>query len=274
MSERVTITVENHIADVRFNRPEKMNALDGEQINAIEEAGDKLAAMEGIRAIVLSGEGKAFCAGLDMGNFAASAAAASAEKSDGDTSPLAKKLADRTHGNANKFQHIVLQWRRLKAPVIAAVHGPCIGGGLQFASAADIRVVTPDAKMSIMELRWGLIPDMGSYTTWRSFVRDDILRELTYTHRIFTGEEGKELGFVTHLSDDPHAKAMELATEIASKHPQAIQAAKALINRLPDMNEDEILMMESIGQDSVSKTPNQVEAVMAFMQKRPANFVD
>lgn len=274
MSERVTITVENHIADVRFNRPEKMNALDGEQINAIEEAGEKLAAMEGIRAIVLSGEGKAFCAGLDMGSFAASAAAASAEKTDGDTSPLAKKLADRTHGNANKFQHIVLQWRRLKAPVIAAVHGPCIGGGLQFASAADVRVVTPDAKMSIMELRWGLIPDMGSYTTWRSFVRDDILRELTYTHRIFTGEEGKELGFVTHLSDDPHSKAMELATEIASKHPQAIQAAKALINRLPDMNEDEILMMESIGQDSVSKTPNQVEAVMAFMQKRAPNFVD
>lgn len=273
MSERVTIKVENHIADVRFNRPEKMNALDGDQIDAIVEAGETLAAMEGIRAIVLSGEGKAFCAGLDMANFAASAAAAS-EDEGGDKSPLKHTLAERTFGNANKFQHIVLLWRKLKAPVIAAVHGPCIGGGLQFASAADIRVVAPDAKMSIMEMRWGLIPDMGSYTTWRSFVRDDILRELTYTNRIFTGEEGKELGFVTHVSDNPHVKAMEIATEIASKHPQAIQIAKDLINKLPDLNEDEILMAESEGQDKVSRTPNQVEAVYAFMQKRAANFVD
>lgn len=274
MSERVTISVENHIADVRFNRPDKMNALDGEQIDAIVAAGEKLAAMEGIRAIVLSGEGKAFCAGLDMANFAASAAEATRSSGSKGGSALSKTLAERTHGNANRFQHIVLLWRNLKAPVIAAVHGPCIGGGLQFASAADIRVVAPDAKMSIMEMRWGLIPDMGSYTTWRSFVRDDILRELTYTNRIFSGEEGKELGFVTHISDDPHARAMEIATEIASKHPQAIQLAKALINKLPDMNEDEILMAESEGQDQVNRTPNQVEAVMAFMQKRAANFVD
>lgn len=272
MSERVTISVENHIADVRFNRPDKMNALDPEQIDAIVEAGEKLAKMDGIRAIVLSGEGRAFCAGLDMGSFAASAAEAT--KAEGEGSPLNKTLTERTFGNANKYQHIVLLWRKLKAPVIAAVHGPCIGGGLQFASAADIRVVAPDAKMSIMEMRWGLIPDMGSFTTWRSFVRDDILRELTYTNRIFTGEEGKELGFVTHLSDDPHARAMEIATEIASKHPQAVQLAKELINELPDRNEDEILMMESEGQDKVSRTPNQVEAVMAFMQKRAANFVD
>jgi enoyl-CoA hydratase/carnithine racemase len=209
-----------------------------------------------------------------MGTFAASASAAGKAGGDESKSPLTGTLAERTFGNANKFQHIVLLWRKLKAPVIAAVHGPCIGGGLQFASAADIRVVAPDAKMSIMEMRWGLIPDMGSFTTWRSFVRDDILRELTYTNRIFTGEEGKDLGFVTHLSDDPHARAMEIAREIASKHPQAVQIAKDLINRLPDLNEDEILMMESVGQDKVSRTPNQVEAVMAFMQKRPANFVD
>tara|TARA_R110002033_G_scaffold34284_18_gene71932 strand:- start:2960 stop:3784 length:825 start_codon:yes stop_codon:yes gene_type:complete len=274
MSERVTIAVKDHIADVRFNRPDKMNALDAEQIDAIVEAGEKLAAMEGIRAIVLSGEGKAFCAGLDMGSFAASAAAASEDNKDGEKSPLSSKLAERTFGNANKYQHIVLLWRKLKAPVIAAVHGPCIGGGLQFASAADIRVVAPDAKLSIMEMRWGLIPDMGSFTTWRSFVRDDILRELTYTNRIFTGEEAKDLGFATHVSESPHAKAMEIAREIARKHPQAVQVAKALINKLPDMNEDEILMMESVGQDQVSRTPNQVEAVMAFMQKRDAVFTD
>ncbi|WP_108810413.1 crotonase/enoyl-CoA hydratase family protein [Sphingorhabdus sp. Alg231-15] len=260
MSERVTISVENHIADVRFNRPEKMNALDPEQIDAIIDATDKLAEMKDVRAIVLSGNGKGFCAGLDMASFTQSSTTGS--------------LTDRNYGNANKYQHVVLQWRRLPAPVIVAIHGACVGGGLQFASAADVRIATPDSKLSIMEMRWGLIPDMGSYSTWRSFVRDDILRELTYTNRIFSGEEGKELGFVSHLADDPHAKAMELAAEIAGKNPDAIKAAKRLMNQLPDMNEDEILMMESVEQDKVGRAPNQKEAVMAFMQKRAANFND
>lgn len=260
MSERVTISVENHIADVRFNRPDKMNALDPEQIDAIIDATDKLAQMKDVRAIVLSGNGKGFCAGLDMSSFTSSGTTSS--------------LTDRSHGNANKYQHVVLQWRRLAAPVIVAIHGACVGGGLQFASAADVRIATPDSKLSIMEMRWGLIPDMGSYTTWRSFVRDDILRELTYTNRIFSGEEGKELGFVSHVAEDPLAKAMELAAEIAGKNPDAIKAAKRLMNKLPDMNEDEILMMESVEQNNVSREPNQKEAVMAFMQKRAANFND
>ncbi len=260
MSDRVTINVENHIADVRFNRPEKMNALDPEQVDAIIDATDKLAAMDDVRAIVLSGNGKSFCAGLDMSSFSKPATTAS--------------LTERVYGNANKYQHVVMQWRRLAAPVIAAVHGACVGGGLQFASAADIRVATPDSKLSIMEMRWGLIPDMGSYSTWRSFVRDDILRELTYTNRIFSGEEGKELGFVSHLAADPLARAMELAQEIAGKNPDAVKAAKRLMNKLPDMNEDEILMMESVEQEAVGKRPNQKEAVMSFLEKRAANFSD
>jgi enoyl-CoA hydratase/carnithine racemase len=165
-------------------------------------------------------------------------------------------------------------WRRLPAPVIAAVHGACIGGGLQFASAADIRVVAPDAKLAIMEMRWGLIPDMGSFATWRSFVRDDVLRELTYTNRIFSGEEGKELGFVSHLSDTPFETAMTLAREIASRNPTAIKAAKRVINQLPDLTESEILMLESVEQEKVGTNPNQKEAVFAFIEKRAANFVD
>jgi len=260
MSDRVTINVENHIADVRFNRPEKMNALDPEQVDAIIDATDRLSAMDDVRAIVLSGNGKSFCAGLDMSSFSKPATTAS--------------LTERVYGNANKYQHVVMQWRRLAAPVIAAVHGACVGGGLQFASAADIRVATPDSKLSIMEMRWGLIPDMGSYSTWRSFVRDDILRELTYTNRIFSGEEGKELGFVSHLAADPLARAMELAQEIAGKNPDAVKAAKRLMNKLPDMNEDEILMMESVEQEAVGKRPNQKEAVMSFLEKRAANFSD
>jgi enoyl-CoA hydratase/carnithine racemase len=260
MTERVTISVSDHIADVRFNRPDKLNALDKAQLEGIAEAGEKLSQMEGIRAIVLSGEGKGFCAGLDMSSFTDSA--------------TTSKLTERTHGNANLYQHVVLQWRKLAAPVIAAVHGACIGGGLQFASAADMRIVAPDAKMSIMEMRWGLIPDMGSFTTWRSFVRDDVLRELTYTNRIFSGEKGQALGFVTHVSDNPHADAMTLAAEIASRNPDAIKSSKRVINALPDLDEDAILMMESAEQDKISRTPNQIEAVMAFMQKRAANFSD
>ena len=260
MADRVTIEINDHVADVRFNRPDKLNALDPEQIDAIIAAGDRLRDEKGVRAIVLSGEGKGFCAGLDMSSFTRT-----------DTT---SDLKTRTHGAANRYQHVVMQWRALDAPVVAAVHGACIGGGLQFASAADIRVVAPDAKMSIMEMRWGLIPDMGSYTTWRSFVRDDILRELTYTNRIFSGEEGRELGFVTHLSDDPRAKAFEIAREIASKNPDAVQAAKRVINSLPDTNADDILMMESVEQDKVGRNPNQKEAVMAFIEKRAANFND
>lgn len=260
MTDRVTISVTDHIADVRFNRPDKLNALDKAQMEAIAAAGEELAAMQDVRAIVLSGEGKGFCAGLDMASFTDSA--------------TTSKLTERTHGNANLYQHIVLQWRKLAPPVIAAVHGACIGGGLQLASAADIRIASPDAKMSIMEMRWGLIPDMGSFTTWRSFVRDDVLRELTYTNCIFSGEEGKALGFVTHLSDNPHADAMTLAAEIASRNPDAIKSSKRVINALPDLDEDAILMMESVEQDKISRTPNQIEAVMAFMQKRAANFSD
>ena len=139
MSQRVTISVENHIADVRFNRPEKMNALDPEQIDAIIAATDELAQMKDVRAVVLSGNGKGFCAGLDMSSFTSSGTTAS--------------LTERSYGNANKYQHVVLQWRRLPAPVIVAIHGACVGGGLQFASAGDVRIATPDAKLSIMEMR-------------------------------------------------------------------------------------------------------------------------
>ena len=260
MTDRIKISVSDGVADVRFNRPEKLNALDRIQLEAIVEAGEELAAAKHVRAVVLSGEGKGFCAGLDMSLFSSVDALGT--------------LAERTHGNCNIFQKSVLTWRRIPAPVIAAVHGACIGGGVQYMSAADIRVVAPDTKLAIMEMRWGLIPDMGSYTTWRSFVRDDILRELTYTNRIFSGAEANELGFVTHLTENPLEKALSLANEIANKNPDAIKAAKRLINQLPDMDEDAILMMESVEQDKVVAGANQQEAVMAFLEKRAANFTD
>ena len=262
MSDRVSIQIENHVADVRLNRADKMNALDKAMFEGIIEAQRELAQAKGVRAIVLSGEGRAFCAGLDL-----------TAMTGGDAAPSdAANLEARTYGNANIFQEVAMGWRKLPVPVIAAVHGVCFGGGLQIASGADVRIITPDARLSVMEMRWGLVPDMGGFALWRGYVRDDVLRELTYTNREFNGEEAQGLGFATHVDADPHARAMAIATEIAGKHPAAVREAKDIMNRIADMDEDAILMAESLGQDKVMATPDQIEAVMAQMEKRTANF--
>ena len=270
MNDRVSITVENHVADVRLTRGDKMNALDPAMFAGIIAAGEELAAMNGVRAVVLSGEGRSFCAGLDMQSMANTGQSGGAASASGGMG----KLTDRTHGNANTFQQVAMLWRKLPMPVIAAVHGVCFGGGLQIASGADIRVIAPDARLAVMEMKWGLIPDMGGYALWRGMVRDDVLRELTYTNREFSGTEALGLGFATYVDENPHVKAMAIAHEIANRNPQAMREAKALFNEFADMEEDEILMAESVRQARIIRTPNQIEAVMAGMQKRTASFAD
>ena len=265
MNDRVSITVENHIADVRLARADKMNALDPAMFRGIIAAGEELAGTKGVRVVVLSGEGRSFCAGLDMASMAGSGAS---------TSGGIGSLTERTHGNANTFQQVAMLWRKLPMPVIAAVHGVCFGGGLQIASGADIRVVAPDARLAVLEMKWGLIPDMGGYALWRGLVRDDMLRELTYTNREFSGAEALSLGFATYVDENPHAKAMSIAAEIANRNPDAMREAKALFNEFADMDESAILMAESERQARVIRMPNQIEAVMAGMQKRAAAFVD
>ena len=218
MQNRVTINIVNHIADVKLNRPDKMNALDEAMFLAIIEAGETIRKNPSVRCVVLSGEGKAFCAGLDTANFNPE------QKSGVLTTPLPK----RTHGITNIVQQVAWIWRELPVPVIAAVHGFAIGGGLNIMSGADIKFITPDTKLAIMELRWGLIPDMAGSQLWRHTVRDDIIRELTYTHRIFSGEDAVRYGFATHVSVTPYDDAMKLAGEIVSKNPMAIVKAKKL----------------------------------------------
>lgn len=264
--DRVTIAVADHIADVRLARPDKMNALDGDMFLGISEAIDWLASQQNVRAVVLSGEGRSFCAGLDLQSMMSGVSVL-----DG----LA--LTDRTHGvnkESNIFQHVAWGWRTLPMPVIAAVHGVCFGGGFQIMSGADIRMTTADARMAIMEMKWGIVPDMAGYALWKGLVRDDILRELTYTNREFSGSEAAAMGFVTHVGDDPHAAAMALAETIANKNPHAIRAAKFLFNDNADSNHADILMAESVAQLGLLRTPNQMEQVMAEMQKRPPNFTD
>jgi enoyl-CoA hydratase/carnithine racemase len=262
-SQRVSIELgDNGVAQVRLTRGDKMNALDPEMFEQIIAAGHALHNMDGLRVVVLSGEGRAFCAGLDLSNFART------------PDPDEPALTDRTHGNANRPQQAAMLWRKLEVPVIAAVHGVCFGGGLQIASGADIRIVHPETRMAIMELKWGLVPDMGGYALWRGLIRDDVMRELVYTNREFNGAEAKELGLATYLDDDPLARATAIAEEIANRNPHAIRAAKRLQHGMLERDTDTILMDESIEQQAIMRTKNQIEAVMAGMEKRAPNFTD
>jgi enoyl-CoA hydratase/carnithine racemase len=260
MSDRVVITFEGGVADVRLARPEKLNALDPTMLEGIAGAIAQLQAAPGVRAVVLSGAGRAFCAGLDMGSMA--------------NAGSGLDLNVRSHDDANLFQHVAWGFRTLPVPVIAAVHGVAFGGGLQIMSGADLRIAHPDTRLSIMELKWGLVPDMAGIALWRTLVRDDVLRELTYTHREFTAREGLDFGFVTRLASDAHAEALRVAREIASKSPDAVRAAKRLYNLAADSDSRSILLAESREQQGVMRTPNQVEAVLANVQKRPAAFKD
>ena len=250
------------IMHVRLNRPDKMNALDPAMFAAIIAAGESLMERKDVRAVVLSGEGRSFCAGLDTASFA---------REPGSNEPA---LTDRTHGDSNTYQQVATVWRKLPMPVIAALHGVCFGGGMQIASGADIRVAAPDTRMAIMEMKWGLVPDMGGYHLWRGLVRDDVLRELVYTNREFSGEEALRLGLTTFVADDPLAKANEIAATIAQRNPDAIRAAKRLSNRMHDERGEDMLLAESEEQAGVIRQPNQIEAVMAGMAKRTPEFGD
>ena len=215
-----------------------------------------------IAAAIITGNGRAFCAGLDLASFGRS------DRWQDMT------LADRTHGIANRPQAAAWVWRTLPMPVVAAVHGVCFGGGLQIASGADIRVAHPDTRMAVMEAKWGLVPDMGGYPLWRGNVRDDVLRELSYTAREFSGAEAVTLGFATHTDADPLTRAMAIAREIAARSPDAVRAAKTLANTTPLMTDAEALMAESLAQMPLMGSPNQIESVRAGMARRPPAFID
>jgi len=266
MSDRIAVHTEGHVADVRMNRADKLNALDFEMFEALIETGRSLATTRGVRVVVLSGNGRGFCAGLDFASFMALAA------TDGGGPNL---LARDDRSIANTAQLAAWVWKELPMPVIAAVHGVCYGGGLQIAAGADIRIVHPESKLSIREMYWGLVPDMSGTRTFKHLLRQDVLKELTYTARIVSGTEAVELGLATRTADDPHAAAMELAAQIAASSPTTMRAAKQLLDQAYLIPDDETgLALEEKLQRSVLQTPNQIEAVQANLGKRPAEFVD
>ena len=268
--ERVTIQIEDGVADVRFNRPDKMNALDDAQFAGILAAGERLKTEKGLRAVVLSGEGKAFCAGLDMGNFGKMA---DGSRKQGESS-AGGDLSDRSHGDANRAQYAAMVWRDVPVPVIAAVHGVAFGGGFQIMLGADIRYTAPDTRLSVMEAKWGLVPDMAGFVLMRHLAREDVIRELTYTARIFSGEEAFQYGFATRVCADPRAEAFKTAREIAGKNPDAMRADKRIFRIAAQGTPLEVLKAETAEQIKLIGSPNQVEAVMSNLQKRAANFKD
>jgi len=272
MSDRVTVSIADGIADVRLNRPEKRNALDQAMFAGIVEMGERLKTEPGVRVVVLSGEGASFCAGLDFSSFRAMESGPRSDDSD------SKREQADVAGLEGRITHLGQQccwvWQEIPVPVIAAVHGHALGGGIQIMLGADIRIVHPDTKLSVREVHWGLIPDMTGTLILSRLVRSDVAKELTFTARLFSGSEAADLGLATRLSDDPHATAMELAAEIAGRSPHAIRGAKELFNRLANADAAEQFAEERRVIGDLIGSPNQIEAVQSGMGGREPDFAD
>lgn len=259
---RVSVTYKDHITHVRLTRADKMNAVDQDMITALIAAGEEVAASDA-RAVIVSGEGKAFCAGIDISGL---------------SGMIGKDPADllmpRTHGNGttNQWQEVAMIWSRMDIPVIAAVHGVCFGAGLQIALGADIRIASPDAQFAVMEMKWGIVPDMGGMVLLPKLVRTDVLRKLTYTAAPIGAEQAERWGLVTELADDPLAAAQTLAETIAGKSPSAIRAAKRLIAVAETEDAKTVLDAESREQVDLLGKPHQMEVIAASFAKRPAVF--
>jgi enoyl-CoA hydratase/carnithine racemase len=275
MSGVVTIALHDHVADVRLNRPEKMNAVDPAMWRALSAAGGLLAETRGLRAVVLSGNGRAFCSGLDMATFATMGGSGS-DRGRGAGAPDLSARPDGVDDDrpGNVFQRAALVWKRLPVPVVAALHGVTFGAGAQIALGADIRIAGPDLRFSVLEIKWGLIPDVGITQTLREVVSLDVAKELTFTGRIVQAEEARTLGLVTRISEDPLAYATTLAHEIASKSPDAIRLGKQLLEESWHADEATGLALEAKAQGRLIGSPNQVEAIRANFEKRAPKFED
>jgi len=262
--ERVRVEVDGEgVAEVAMVRSDKMNALDAAMFEALIAAIARLRSDAAVRAVVLHGEGRAFCAGLDKSSLQGIAEAGGAGVGD---------LVPRTHGLANFWQQVAWGWRELPVPVIAAVHGVAFGGGLQIALGADVRCVHPETKLSVMEVKWGLVPDMAGCVLLTELTRADVARELTFTGRVVSGTEAVALGLATRLSDDPLRDARAMARQIAASSPDAVRAAKRLFNSATPVDAARVLVAEAFEQQRLIGSANQREAVQAQVEGRAAVF--
>lgn len=276
MTDLVTIEVNDHVADVRLNRPEKYNAISPGMFDALVNAGEALMNRSDVRVVVLSGNGPGFCAGLDMNSFQGMAdrAAESTQKADVGSAVIKGDVASKDERPENRAQRAAYIWKKLPMPVIAALHGVSYGGGCQIALGADIRFAAPSAKLSVLEIKWGLIPDMSLTQTLRDIVSLDIAKELAFTGKTLSAAEAKEIGLVTHVVDNPLEAAFELATTIASKSPDAVRFGKRLLETSWHADERTGLQLEAKLQGKLIGSENQVEAIKANFENRDPAFKD
>jgi enoyl-CoA hydratase/carnithine racemase len=271
-NDRVKVSIEGGIADVRLDRADKRNALDPAMFDAIARAGKDLVSNKEIRAVVLSGSGASFCAGLDFASFQSMANGGSSN-SDSKSNSGENAGAMQPGAITHLAQQICWVWQEVPVPVIAAIQGHALGGGMQLALGADIRIAHPDTQFAMREVHWGLIPDMTGTLMLSRLVRDDVAKDLVFSARVISGTEAHQLGVVTRLTDSPLEVAMQIASEIAQRSPDAVRGAKALINRLSNAGAAEHFAEERKIIYSLIGKPNQVEAVMSNFEKRPASFV-
>lgn len=260
--DRVKIEVSDGVADVRLTRSDKHNALDWPMFQALDAATDELDDRNDVRAVVLSGDGPSFCSGLDFPSFMAGNVG------------VDEMIADTPGEVANIAQRVAYDWQRLPMPVIAALHGNCIGGGTQIALGADIRIAAPDTKICVKEIHYGLIPDMGISQVLPALIPLDIAKDLVFTGRTVTADEALRIGLVTNVAPDPLADALALAAEVATRSPHAIRSAKRMLNAAYRGRDESVLKLEADLQRELIGSPNQIAAVTAAMTKEPAEYAD
>jgi enoyl-CoA hydratase/carnithine racemase len=270
VSHALQVTIEDHIAHVQLNRPDSHNALDGPIMNGLLEFARQMMEPQQVRVIVLSGNGKSFCAGLDMSSFA--------EMSSGDLSgnseSVAQAMQDISPGGANRAQQVGWLWQEVPIPVIAAVQGAALGGGLNLALGADIRIVHPSAKLGFVEITWGLLPDMSASQSLRRLVGLDRMKELVLTGRRFNGEQAQQYGLATEVSATPLEDALAMASTIAARNPDAVRAAKQILNNCALVDVAAGLAEEAAATRQLLGSPNQLEAITAQFEGRAPVFQD
>lgn len=249
MNNPVSLTIQDNIAQVTLNRPDKRNALNMDMFNAIDETIKVIKRDKQLRCVIVNANGEDFCSGLDIKSIMKQ------------PSSMMKLLAKVFPGSANLAQRVSFGWRTLDIPVIMAIHGRCWGGGLQIALGADFRFSTSDASYSVMEARWGLIPDMGGNLALRELVTKDIALKLCMSGEIFNSKQALQYGLLTEVCDNPLAKAQQLAEQLSEISPDSIAANKALYNRLWNASNWRWLMAESWYQIKILLGKNQKIAV-------------
>jgi enoyl-CoA hydratase/carnithine racemase len=268
MNDAIQLTVEKGVADLRLNRPEKMNAVDEGIMTGLREAVASIAADKSVRVVVLSGNGKAFCSGLDFSNFGDMLSGELTAES------VADAYDDLSPAGANSAQQLGWAWQELPIPVIAALHGAAMGGGLNLALGADIRIVHPETKMGFVEISFGLLPDMSATQSLRRLAALDRIKELIFTGRKFSGSQAMEYGLATELSETPLEDALEMAATIARRNPDAVRKAKQLLNNSALVSVREGLLEESNYSRELMGTANQLEAVMSTFEKRDPKYTE